>query len=210
VASIDRRALLLWTGAALAAGLPVARSRAQARPTSSAAPPPFVQRGLPGPFHAALKPLDGSWKVDKRVFIAIGSRDHPALSRGMTCRRRWFGGGKHLEDITEGELGGGAYYRLAVLGFSTMDRSYEWASFDALNSNAMIYRSAALDAPPAKIVMTGTFTDQGLLGEAYAGKSIPMRTTIEIVGPDRHFIDLTFMPPGEPEVLIDHSIYTRA
>jgi hypothetical protein len=79
-----------------------------------------------------------------------------------------------------------------------------------MNANSMLYRSAPLEAPVNKIVMTGSFTDQGLLGEAYVGKSIPMRSTLEIQGTDRHFLDLTFMPPGEPEVLVDHSVYTRA
>jgi hypothetical protein len=171
--------------------------------------PPFVQRGLPGPFHAALEPLDGDWHVDKRVYIAIGTKAHPAISHDMTCKRRWFGGGRHLKDVTEGGLGEGTYYRLGVLGFSTMDHCYEFATFDAMNANSMLYRSASLAAPVDKIVMTGSFRDQGLLGEAYAGKSIPMRTTLEILAPDRHMIDLHFMPPGLPEALIDHTVYVR-
>lgn len=208
---IGRRSVLAAAGAGLLVGLAPRRPRAQTTSASSADRlPPFVRRGLPGAFHEALKPLEGAWVVDKRIYIAIGTKDHPALSRGMTCRRRWFGGGRHLEDITEGELGEGSYYRLGVLGFSTMDRWYEWATFDALNANAMIYHSAPMDAPGRKIALTGVFTDQGLLGEAYAGHSIPMRTTIEILGPDRHVIDLRFMPPGKPEVPIDHSGYTRA
>jgi uncharacterized protein DUF1579 len=209
--TIGRRSVLAAAGAGLLVGLAPRGLRAQ---TASASPadrlPPFVRRGLPGAFHEALKPLEGTWVVDKRVYIAIGTRDHPALSRGMTCRRRWFGGGRHLEDITEGELGDDSYYRLGVLGFSTMDHWYEWVTFDALNANAMVYHSPPMDAPPRKIALSGVFTDQGLLGEAHAGRSIPMRTTIEILGPDRHVIDLSFMPPGEPEVLIDHCIYTRA
>lgn len=172
--------------------------------------PPFVQRGLPGPFHAALEPLDGDWRVDKQIYIAIGTREHPAVSHDMTCRRRWIGGSRHLEDITEGGLGDGTYYRLGVLGFSTMDRCYEFATFDAMNANSMLYRSAPLEAPANKIIMTGKFTDQGLFGEAYAGKSMPMRTTIEILAADRHTIDLHFMPPGQPEALIEHTVYTRA
>ncbi|RWJ04860.1 MAG: DUF1579 domain-containing protein [Mesorhizobium sp.] len=208
--SADRRAFLLWAGVALVVGQQATRSLAQTASPPPADVPPFVQRGLPGPFHAVIRPLEGTWNVDKRIYIAIGTKDRPAVSEGMTCKRHWFGGGKHLEDITVGSIGGSAYYRMGVLGFSTMDRCYEFATFDALNANAMIYRSVALDAPGPRIVLTGVFTDQGLLGEAYTGKSIPMRTTIEILGPDRHSIDLHFMPPGEREVLIDHSTYARA
>lgn len=209
-AVLGRRSFIATSSATLLAGLMPFRSDAQPPSGAPSDLPPFVRRGLPGPFHAVLKPLEGSWTVEKRIYIAIGTKDHPALSHDMTCRRRWFGGGKHLEDITEGSLGDGAYYRMGVLGFSTVDRRYEWVTFDALNANSMLYTSAALETPNPRIVLTGVFTDQGLLGESYVGKSIPMRTTLDILGPDRHVIDLHFMPRGEPEVLIDHSTYTRA
>ena len=204
-----RRSFLAASGALLLAGLPQRVAIAATSPSPNDVPP-FVRRGLPGPFHAALNPLAGIWKVDKRIYVAVGSKDRPVISQGMTCKRRWFGGGRHLDDVTEGALGDGTYYRTGVLGFSTMDRCYEWATFDALNANAMLYHSAALETPSAKIILTGVFTDQGLLGEAYAGKTIPMRTMIEILGPDRHVIDLHFMPPGVPEILVDHSTYARA
>lgn len=208
--SVARRTFLFSAGAALASAWLTADSRAQTAEPQSNDMPPFVRRGVPGPFQAALKPLEGKWRVDKQIFIASGTRERPAIGVGITCHRRWFGGGRHLEDITEGSIGGSPYYRLGVLGFSNVDRRYELATFDALNANMMVYVSDAVEQPSTKLSLSGTFRDQGLLGEAYAGKSIPMRTTIEIEGPDRHILDLTFMPPGEPEVLIDHSVYTRA
>jgi hypothetical protein len=157
-----------------------------------------------------LKPLEGDWRVDKRIHIAIGTKENPAVSHNMICKRRWIGGGRHLEDITEGGLGDGTYYRLGVFGFSTMDHRYEFATFDGMNANSMLYRSAPLAAPVTKIVMTGSFTDQGLLGESYAGKSIPMRTTVDILAADKHTIDLHFMLPDQPEILVEHTIYMRA
>jgi len=174
-----------------------------------AAIPPFARRGLPGPFHHALEPLRGEWQVAKEIYIAIGSPEAPAKSSGMTAQRFWFGGGRHLQDVTTGALGGSAYYRLGVLGFSNADSRYEWVTFDALNANLMLYRGARLTKPAARIELTGTFTDQGLLGEDFVGKEIPMRTVIEIQGNDRHLIELYFTPPGRGELLIDRSVYTR-
>jgi hypothetical protein len=206
---LGRRSFLTAATGGLLAGLSAEAARGQS--TSSSAPPPaFVRRGLPGPFHRIIEPLAGTWTVDKQIYIAVGSPKSPATSRSMVCRREWFGGGKHLQDVTQGELAGGAYYRMGVLGFSTMDRRYEWATFDALNANAMLYTSQALQVPSQKIEMTGVFTDQGLLGEAYVGKLIAMRTTIDILGADRHVIDLYFTPAGEAERLIDRSNYVRA
>lgn len=208
-ATIGRRSFLAVAGAGLV-GAAASKPALADSATASDQTPPFVRRGLPGPFHQVLEPLVGTWAVDKQIFIAAGTPKSPALSRDMTCRRKWFGGGKHLEDVTEGSLAGGAYYRMGVLGFSTMDSRYEWATFDALNANAMLYVSAPLKAPSSKIELTGAFTDQGLLGERYAGKSVAMRTMIDIQSPERHVIDLFFKPHGETERLIDRSVYARA
>jgi hypothetical protein len=53
------------------------------------------------------------------------------------------------------------------------------------------------------------FTDQGVAGEAYAGKSIPMRTVIRIESNDRHTIELYFTRPGDKERLATRAVYTR-
>jgi hypothetical protein len=208
----DRRDFIASTASFAALGEPGA-ARARARPAAAvpAAPTPlFVQRGLPGAFHAALKPLQGEWQVDKEIYIAVGSAQAPAKSSGMMAQRSWFGGGKHLQDATAGALGGAPYYRLGVLGFSNIDSRYEWVTFDALNANLMLYRSPRLEKPVSHIDLTGVFTDQGLLGEEFVGKEIPMRTMIDIETDDRHIIELYFTPPGRTELLIDRSVYSRA
>ena len=57
--------------------------------------------------------------------------------------------------------------------------------------------------------MSGEFTDQGVLGDAYAGKNVGQRTVIRIESPDRHVFDLYFTPPGEKERLVSRALYTR-
>ncbi|HEY0685996.1 MAG TPA: DUF1579 family protein [Steroidobacter sp.] len=194
---------LASTGAHAADIQPADKQRA------AAGMPAFVRRGLPGPFHAAVRSLQGEWLVDKEIYIAIGSPQAPAKSSGMVAQRFWFAGGRHLHDVTQGALAGSPYYRLGILGFSNIDSRYEWVTFDALNSNMMLYRSSRLDKPAARLDLDGAFTDQGLLGEQFAGKEIPMRTAIDIQNDDRHVIELYFTPPGRGEQLIDRSIYTR-
>src|ERR1051325_5037921 len=97
--SLDRRSLLAAAVVTMA-GLMPTRSSAAAPKAKNV--PPFVQRGLPGAFHVALDPLQGQWRVEKKIFIAIGTKDRPAVSSGMTCTRRWVAGHRHLEDVTSG------------------------------------------------------------------------------------------------------------
>jgi hypothetical protein len=178
--------------------------------------PGYVRRGLPGPGQAALKYLEGDWRVEKALYIALGTRERPAVSSGMIAHRRWIAGGRYLHDITEGTIAGEPYYRMGLLGYSNMDARYEWVTADGLNANLMIYRSDPMSgnqlsntAAGLEITLSGIFTDQGLISEQNAGRSVKQRTVIRIQGEGRHEIDLYFTPAGGPEILIDHSVYIR-
>jgi hypothetical protein len=80
---------------------------------------------------------------------------------------------------------------------------------DGANANMMIYLGASGSGPQLPISMSGVFTDQGWLGEAMAGKSVPMRTVIRIESNERHVFELYFTPPGGTERLVDQKVYTR-
>lgn len=115
-----------------------------------------------------------------------------------------------MRDITQGTVGGSPYYRFGILSFSTMDRRYEWNTVDGLNANMMTYKGLKNSASiKGDIVMVGEFTDQGILGDSYVGKTIVQRTVIKIESPDRHVFELYFTPPGETERLVDRTVYTR-
>jgi Protein of unknown function (DUF1579) len=123
---------------------------------------------------------------------------------------------RFLHDVTEGSIAGGPYYRMGLLGYSNEDARYEFVTVDGMNANMMIYRSDPVKgaqrpdaARNVAISMSGTFTDQGLISEQTAGLVIAQRTVIRIQSDNRHEIDLYFTPPGQAEMLIDHSTYTR-
>lgn len=172
-------------------------------------PPPFVTRGEPGAAHRALDPLVGDFAVEKTLYIAAGTPDRPVRASGLRTRREWIAGGRFLRDTTEGSVAGSPYFRVGTLGYSTMDRRYEWVTQDITNSNMMIYLGRPGSGTRQPIEVSGSFTDQGLLGEQNAGKPVRQRTLIRIDGPDRHTIELHFTPPDRPEFLADRSVYTR-
>jgi hypothetical protein len=180
-----------------------------APPPAAADMPAFARRGLPGPGHAALAPLAGTWRVENSIYIAIGTPDRPVVSRDITCRREWVAGGRFLRDVTEGTNGGGPYWREGLLGYSNMDERYEWVTADGFNANMMIYASDKGSGPQRPIVLSGVFTDQGVVGEQTAGKAVGMRTVITIESQDRHVFELYVTPPGAREFLADKKVYTR-
>jgi hypothetical protein len=173
--------------------------------------PPWMRRGLPGPGHRALDPLVGTWKVQMRIHGTFGRNpdDPPIVAEDLICRREWVAGGRYLEDTTQGTAAGGPYWRRGWLGYSNMDRRYEWVTVDAVNTTMMSYAGAPGSGSTMPIAMSGVFTDQGVAGEAAVGKSVPMRTVIKIENSDRHVFELYFTPPGKGEVLATRQVYTR-
>ncbi|RWE54173.1 MAG: DUF1579 domain-containing protein [Mesorhizobium sp.] len=197
--------------------IPLAAASAQ-ESGGSAAPataaqdmPDWFKRGLPGPGHAALEPLVGLWRVHFEIHGSLGRspNDAPLVSDDVFCRREWVAGGRYIEDTTEGTIEGGPYWRRGWLGYSNMDRRYEWVTIDATNSTMMTYVGERGSGNQRPIDMKGEFTDQGVAGEAAVGKRVPMRTEIRIDDNDHHTIDLYFTPPGKSEVLATRAVYTR-
>lgn len=162
----------------------------------------------PGPYQRRLDPLVGTWKAVKYNYI-LGSDGTPVISHDITVKVRWITktGGRFLQEQTEGTLAGKDYYRLGVLGFSNVDRRYEWTTFDSVTPMAMTYRGAPVTGLPSVLSIPGTFTDPGLLGPA--GRTIAMRTVITIRPKDHSSFDLYFTPPGQAERLVDRVVYTH-
>jgi hypothetical protein len=171
--------------------------------------PDWIQRGLPAAGHEALDPLKGTWRVEMSLYLAGGTADDPIVSDDLICRREWVAGGRFLYDVTEGTLADGPYWRMGVLGYSTMDERYEWVTADAANANMMVYFGEPGSGKEMPISMSGTFTDQGLISEESSGKEVGQRTVISIENNDRHVIELYFTPPGEEEFLASRMVYTR-
>jgi hypothetical protein len=172
-------------------------------------PPPFVQRAQPGPGQAALQPLVGKWKVEKSLYVAVGTPEHPAKGESMVTERVWIANGRFLQDVTRGTIGGQSYFRTGFLGYNNMDRCYEWVTADGFTPTMMIYRGTPGAGPIFPATLQGSFTDLGVTGEKNVGKLVRMRTVIRIEGDDRHVFEIYFTAPNAKEVLADRMIYTR-
>ena len=182
-------------------------------PTSSQQDMPgWMRRGLPGSGHAALSPLVGTWRVRYEVYGTLGRRGNepPIVSEDVTTRREWMGDGRFIEDTTEGTLMGAPLWRRGWLGYSNMDRRYEWITIDSVNPTMMTYVGATGSGPKLPISMDGVFTDQGVAGEETVGKRVGIRTVIRIDSDDRHVFELYFKRPGDKEVLALRSVYVRS
>jgi Protein of unknown function (DUF1579) len=172
--------------------------------------PKWVSRGIPGPGHAAVAPLVGSWRVELSIFGTMGRSPDlpPIVSNDIRTTRVWIADGQYLEDTTEGTVDGQPYWRRGWLGYSNMDQRYEWVTV-APRVPMMIYLGKPGSGEKMPINVTGVFTDQGLVNEQTVGKAIVQRTMIRIENNDRHISELYFTPPDKKEQLAQRLVYTR-
>jgi Protein of unknown function (DUF1579) len=190
--------------------VPAAAQNTGTQSTTQQTVPPWVQRGIPGAGHAALKPLVGSWRVELSIYGTMGrSPDlQPLISRDIRTTRVWIADRQYLEDTTEGTVDGKPYWRRGWLGYSNLDRRYEWVTV-APQVPMMIYLGKPGSGNRMPIEMTGVFTDQGVVSEQTVGKPVVRRTLIRIESNDRHVFELYFTPPEGKEQLAPRMVYTR-
>ena len=184
--------------------------RRSAPPVAQEAVPNWIARGMPGPEHAALAPLLGSWRTELSVYGAMGRSPDlpPIVSRDIRTIRVWIADGQFIEETMEGILDGRPYWRRGWLGFSNIDRRYEWVTV-APRVPMMIYFSEPGVSERQSIDLTGVFTDQGVLGEKTVGQTVVQRTVFRIESNDRHICELYFTPPGGKEQLALRFVHTR-
>jgi hypothetical protein len=190
--------------------LPFAMAACALALPASAQQPAWLQRGVPGAGHSALAPLIGSWRVEQGIYGTIGRSPDlpPIVSRDLRTTRVWIADGQYIEETTEGTMDGQPYWRRGWLGYSNIDRRYEWVTV-APRVPMMIYRGKPGSGAQMPIEVTGVFTDQGLVSEQTVGKPVEQRTVIRIESADRHVFELYFTPPGRKEQLALRSVYTR-
>ena len=178
--------------------------------TTQPAVPRWMQRGIPGAGQAALAPLVGSWRVEMSIYGTMGRSPDlpPIVSRDISTTRVWVADGQYIEDTTEGMVEGNPYWRRGWLGYSNLDRRYEWVTI-APRVPMMIYLGKKGSGEQMPIEVTGVFTDQGVVSEQTVGKPVGQRTVIRIESNDRNVFELYFTPPGGKEQLALRLVYTR-
>jgi hypothetical protein len=132
----------------------------------------------------------------------------PIVSRDIRTTRIWIADGQYIEDTTEGTVEGQPYWRRGWLGYSNLDRRYEWVTV-AQRVPMMIYLGKPVSGKRTTIELTGVFTDQGVVSGETVGRPVVQRTVIRIEGNDRHISELYFTPLGGSEQLALRLVYTR-
>ncbi len=159
----------------------------------------------PGEMHERLSPLIGEWNIEMRIYS--GPSAEPFVSTDLTATREWILGGRYVQEMLTGTVGGNPSERLAIIGYNNLDQRFELATFDTFEPGFMVYQGEIGDTS-AMLDMVGESTEAGM-GPEPTGRMRTIRYEIEIT--DTGSVERIFVRyPGEEEYLFVEQIFTPA
>jgi hypothetical protein len=161
----------------------------------------------PGPEHAWLEPLVGTWDVQMRVFPAAGAE--PIAAEGpLRAERVWTLDGRYLREELRGTVFGRAAARDAIMGYNRLDRRVELVTVDTFEPGQMIYVGRG-DEGPGGFSLYGESVEAGL-GADPTGRMRHLRFEWKLVSKDENIQRIFVTYPGESEFLFVEQHFTRA
>ncbi|MGP9819703.1 DUF1579 family protein [Salinarimonas sp. NSM] len=187
----------LFAGVALATFLAVSTPAVAADDLSASA-----RLAMPGPSHALLEPLIGTWDVEMRVYPGPGAE--PFVAQGLSATREWILGGRYVQEHLSGDVFGAPSERIAILGYNNLEQRFELATFDTFEPGSMIYQGAAM--PDGTISVLGDSTEAGM-GAEPTGRKRTIRFEFEMT--EAGSVERIFVRyPGGEEFLFVEQIFT--
>lgn len=162
------------------------KAKAEAKPAepkaaeAKTAPPQMSQEEMmaamlkmaaPGPEHAALNPLAGTWKTMTKMWNDPAAE--PTTSEG-TCERAWIHGGRYLVANYKGKFGEMPFEGMEVLGYDNLKKQYISSWTDNMGTGIFLSRGNPMDPSTKSFTLTGTAPDP-------TGQESPMRMVTSIV-----------------------------
>ncbi len=154
----------------------------------------------PGPFHAHLKPLVGSWKTTAKFWMMPGAE--PAMSAG-TSEREFILGGRYLQEHYNSTVMGSPFTGFGIVGYDNAKKQYVSTWMDTMSTTIMMDRGSC-DAS-GKV-----FTYHGEMDDPYTGTHKKYRTVLRVINNDKHILEMFETSPGAKERQSMEIIYTRS
>lgn len=144
---------LAVSGAAVAAEekAPAAKPAAPSEEELMAA---MMKLATPGPQHAALKPLAGSWKAVVKTWMSPGD---PVVTEG-TAEDTLVLGGRFLKEEYHGTFAGEPFEGIGLTGYDNMKKKYVSAWVDSMGTMIQT-QTGTMDASGKTLTFNGTWED---------------------------------------------------
>jgi hypothetical protein len=168
---------------------------APARQGGAARPAP-EDRNAPGPEHAILGPLAGSWDVT----ISFPDGRGGLIAGRAACEAGWTFDGRFLRMSYRSSFGGRPLEVVRYLGFDRHRARYVEVHFESTHTD-VLHSEGAIDAGARTLTAVGTHVD------VLAGRPATVRTVTTIAGSDAFTLEMVYLDDaGRPArtVTLEH------
>ncbi|HSE95516.1 MAG TPA: DUF1579 family protein [Methylomirabilota bacterium] len=136
----------------------------------------------PGPEHAELMALAGSWDVEGRIWSTPGAEP---MALAFPAENRAILGGRFLESRASGEMMGMPIESLAIYGFDRRHRKYTVVGYDTFGTY-YVTGAGTMDPATRTVAMDGTDDDP------ITGMTQVYTLHLRFVDPDTYVTDVVF------------------
>jgi hypothetical protein len=147
--------LTLSLAPAFAAEKPAATTEKKA-PEMDEAMKRMIEYGTPGPEHARLKPVAGSWSVKTRMWQKPDSK--PEESTG-SASYEWILDGRLLQSHFKGDMGGMPFHGLGHNGYDKVRKEYFGTWMDSMSTGMAVTAGGKYDEATNTITEMGSYSD---------------------------------------------------
>jgi hypothetical protein len=153
----------------------------------------------PGAPHQRLEPIVGSWRV--KTTMTMTPNAPPDVSEGVS-EHRWVLGGRFVEQVFRGTIGGAPFEGLGYTGYDNATRKYIGTWMDTFGTGLMT--SVSVGKP------SDTGIDFESDGFDPAGKPMKMWSKARVQDPDHHTYEMWAKGPNGRKFRTMLIEYTRA
>lgn len=156
--------------------------------------------GTPGPEHAYMEPLVGSFKYESSFWMEPGME--PERSTGSS-EYSWVHGGRFLKQTAEGQVMGQSFTGTGIMGYDRFNKEAVSVWFDNMGTGVMM-STGAIDAT-GKI-----FTFEGTVDDVWTGeKDQWVKSVLRIEDENQHVFTMYAKGPDGKEFKNFELVYTR-
>jgi hypothetical protein len=176
-----------------------AKDKTTTPPTQEEMMAAMMKLANPGPEHASLNPLAGTWKASTKMW-GDPAAGEPTVSEG-TCERSWVMGGRYLVGNYKSVFNGMPFEGMEVLGYDNIKKQYVSSWMDNMGTGILLSTGTAMDPATKTFTLTGSTPDP-------SGRDMPMREVMSIVDGNTHTMTM-YGTMGGQEMKVMEITYTR-
>lgn len=147
----------------------------------------WIRAAVPGPHHERLEYMIGEWDT---VVTMTEENGAEVRSKGRATNT-WILGKRYVRNEYRGDFMGQPFEGLGYTGYDNINKRYVSSWMDTMSTGIM-YEEGQFDETARQFVMLGAF-------EAPDGTKMRSRSTIRVIGKDRHTITFEHASAGDED-----------